>query len=169
MNMFSVGKIINTHGIQGEVKVKRISDFDERFNVGETLYAVEENENPIPLVIDGHRNHKGFELMHFKGYDSINDVAPFKGMYLKITEKQLTELEEGEYYYHEIIGNTVFTDTGEKIGEISEILSPGANDVWVVKQEIGKDILIPYIDDVVIEVDVPAKKVIIKPMEGLFD
>ncbi|MEN1966898.1 ribosome maturation factor RimM [Lentibacillus sp. N15] len=167
--MYTVGKIVNTHGLLGEVKVKRITDFAERFEIGETLYVVIEKERPLPLVIDGHRIHKGFDLIHFENYDNINDVERFKGAYLKISEEQLTGLEENEYYYHEIIGCDVYTNNEEKLGTIKEILAPGANDVWVVKQANGKELLIPYIADVVKTVDVQAKKVVIEPMEGLLD
>lgn len=167
--MFNVGKIVNTHGIRGDVKVLRISDFEERFTIGEELYLVSDNEQPIRLVIDGHRTNKNFDLIHFKGYDNINDVEQYKGSHLKILEEQLTDLEENEFYYHEIIDCEVFLNTGEQLGVIKEILSPGANDVWVVKQLKGKDILIPYIDEVVKNVDIEAKKVIIEPLEGLLD
>lgn len=167
--MFNVGKVVNTHGIRGEVKVLRISDFEERFTVGEQLYLVKENEQPIQLIIDGHRINKGFDLIHFKGYDNINDVEHYKGSYLKIMESQLTDLAENEFYYYEIIGCEVYTNNAEKLGEISEVLSPGANDVWVVKRPKGKDLLIPYIKDVVMDVDIAAKKVVIEPMEGLLD
>ncbi|MBP1949101.1 ribosome maturation factor RimM [Virgibacillus litoralis] len=167
--MLNVGKIINTHGIRGEVKVLRISDFDDRFEVGGTLFLVKENEAPIELEITSHRIHKGFDLLQFKGIDNIGDVEHYKGAFLKITEGQLTDLEEDEYYYHEIIGCDVYMHSGEKIGVIKEILSPGANDVWVMKQEKGKDVLIPYIEEVVKQVDVAANKVIIDPMEGLLD
>ncbi|WP_404452595.1 ribosome maturation factor RimM [Virgibacillus necropolis] len=167
--MFNVGKIVNTHGIRGEVKVLRISDFEERFFVGETLFLVMENKQPIQLEISSHRTHKGFELITFKGFDNINDVEHFKGSYLKINEDQLTDLDEDEYYYHEIIGCAVYTNNEENIGTVKEILSPGANDVWVVKQEKGKDLLIPYIDDVVQKIDIETKKVVINPIEGLLD
>lgn len=167
--MFNVGKIVNTHGIRGEVKVLRISDFEERFSVGKILYLVRDGEHPIELTIDGHRVHKNFDLIYFKGYNNINDVEHLKGSLLKISENQLTDLDEDEYYYHEIIGCEVFTDSEKKLGTIKEVLSPGANDVWVVKQEKGKDILIPYINDVVKEIDIVTKKVIIEPIEGLLD
>lgn|SRR5690625_646581 len=166
--MFVVGKIINTHGIKGEVKVKRITDFEERFQVGETVY-IEIDKEELPLTIDGYRKHKNNDLLHFEGYNSINDVEHFKGISLYIKEAQLTELEENEFYYHEIIGCTVETTTGEFIGVIDHILSPGANDVWVVKNEAGKEMLIPYIEQVVKEVHVNDKKVIIELMEGLLD
>ena len=167
--MFNVGKIVNTHGIRGEVKVKRISDFEERFNPGETLYVDLKKDEALEVVINTHRLHKGFDLIQFKGYENINDVEIFKGATLKITEGQLTVLEDNEFYYHEIIGCEVYTDDGELLGSIKEILSPGANDVWVVKQPKGKDLLIPYISDVVKKIDVETKKVTIEPMEGLLD
>lgn len=166
--MFNVGKIINTHGIKGEVKVLRISDF-ERFQKGEKVYLEKNKGEYIPLIIDGHRIHKGYDLLHFDGLNNINDVESFKGFHLKIAEEQLTELEENEYYYHEIIGCEVHTTDEKYIGKIKEILSPGANDVWVVKQENGKDVLIPYIEQVVKSVNIEQKLVIIEVMEGLLD
>ncbi|TRM12379.1 ribosome maturation factor RimM [Lentibacillus cibarius] len=167
--MFNAGRIVNTHGVKGEVKVQRITDFDDRFAIGNRLMLEKEHGQIEELEIDGHRIHKGFDLIHFKGYDNINDVEQWKGHYLKITEDQLTELDEGEFYYHEIIGCSVYLTNGDKLGNIKEILAPGANDVWVVQREKGKDVLIPYIADVVKEVDVSAQKVVIEPMEGLLD
>ena len=167
--MFDVGKIVNTHGVRGEVRVFRITDFEERFNIGETLYLVRDHQPVRKLIIDGYRKHKQFDLLHFEGLDNINDVEHFKGAYLKIKEDQLTELAEGEYYHYEIIGCEMYTTAGEKLGVIGDILSPGANDVWVVKREKGKDVLIPFIKDVVKEIDVSEKKVVIELMEGLLD
>ncbi|SFB20242.1 16S rRNA processing protein RimM [Lentibacillus halodurans] len=167
--MFNVGKIVNTHGVKGEVKVHRITDFDDRFEKGNRLILQKENGQELELEIDGHRIHKGFDLVHFKDYDNINDVEHFKGRYLTISKHQLTELDENEFYYHEIIGSHVYLTNGEYIGAIKEILAPGANDVWVVQREKGKDVLVPYIEDVVKQVDVSAEKVVIEPMEGLLD
>lgn len=167
--MFIVGKIINTHGIKGEVKVKRITDFAERFAVGEIVYVIDQSNSFIPLTIDGFRTQKNNDLLHFAGYDSINDVEQLKGINLHIKEEQLTDLAEHEYYYHEIINCIVVTTTGDELGVIDHILSPGANDVWVVKEKSGKEILIPYIEDVVKEVDIKNKKVIIELMEGLIE
>ncbi|RKQ37462.1 ribosome maturation factor RimM [Oceanobacillus halophilus] len=167
--LFNIGKVINTHGIRGEVKVLRISDFEDRFQPGKKVCLVKDNGENIQLVIEGHRVHKGYDLLQFEGYNNINDVEDFKGHNLKISKDQLTELEENEFYYYEIIGCEVFTIDKQNIGEVKEILSPGANDVWVVKQKKGRDILIPYIKDVVKEVDIDNKKIIIEPMEGLFE
>lgn len=167
--MFRVGNVFNTHGLKGEVKVKRISDFEERFHKGNKLYYKDEKGQFQELLVSGFRTQKETYLLSFKGISHINDVLFLKGATLYIEEEQLTDLEEREYYYHQIIGCTMFTTTGEMLGKVETILSPGANDVWVVKGEENKEILIPYIDSVVKQVDVEEKKIIIEVMEGLLD
>ncbi len=107
--------------------------------------------------------------MTFEGHDTIESVEAYKEGVLKISEEQMGSLEEGEYYYHEIIGCTVRTVEGAELGVVKEILSPGANDVWVISGKNGKELLIPFIDDVVKEIDVDAKMISIDPMEGLLD
>lgn len=167
---FNVGKIVNTHGIRGEVRVISRTDFaEDRYQVGNTLHLFRENKEPLELTIASHRTHKNFDLLTFEGYHNVNDVEPLRDGILKINESQLTDLDEGEFYFHEIIGCTVYTDQGEEVGPIREILTPGANDVWVIKGKRGKDILIPYIEQIVKDVDIKAQKVIITPMEGLLD
>ena len=169
-NMYNVGKIVNTHGVKGEVRVIRITDFEERFAPDSELYAVHENEgSSIPLVVDGHRKHKNFDLLHFEGYNSLNEAEKLKDAMLKVKEDQLSSLEEGEFYYHQVIGCMVFTLEGEELGPVEEILSPGANDVWVIRRKNQKDLLIPYIEEVVKTVDVKEKKIFIDPMEGMLE
>ncbi|ALX47445.1 ribosome maturation factor RimM [Lentibacillus amyloliquefaciens] len=168
-NMFNVGKIVNTHGIKGEVKVQRITDFEDRFHSGGRLFLEKENGQLLELEIDGHRIHKGFDLVQFSGFNNINDVEQFKGLNLKIDEEQQTELDKNEFYFHEIIGCVVYLTNGEKLGIIKEILTPGANDVWVVSRKDEKDVLIPYVEGIVKEVDISEQKVTIEPMEGLLD
>jgi 16S rRNA processing protein RimM len=168
---FNVGKIVNTHGIRGEVRVISKTDFhEERYKVGNTLYLFKEGvKQPIELKIETHRKHKNFDLLTFENYYNVNLAETLRDGILKVPESQLGELEENEFYFHEIIGCTVFTDSGEEVGKISEVLTPGANDVWVIKGKRGKDILIPYIEQIVKEIDLTEKKVIITPMEGLLD
>ncbi|MNR58654.1 Ribosome maturation factor RimM [compost metagenome] len=84
-------------------------------------------------------------------------------------EENLADLDEDEYYYHEILGCSVVTAAGEKLGQITEILTPGANHVWVVKRPKGRDLLLPVIDEVVLEVDVENKQVTVELMEGLLE
>ncbi|WP_066193946.1 MULTISPECIES: ribosome maturation factor RimM [Gracilibacillus] len=167
MEYVRVGKIINTHGIKGEVKVLRITDFEERFEQGNVLWIQTEGQDTMQQVtIDGHRNHKNFDLLHFKGWDNINDVERLKNALLVIDKAQLGDLAENEFYYHEIIGCKVHTTDEVYIGKVTEILSPGANDVWVVSGQ-GKQHLIPYIEEVVKQVNVEEQEIIIEPMEGL--
>ncbi|EMG27010.1 16S rRNA-processing protein RimM [Listeria fleischmannii 1991] len=169
--MFNVGKIVNTHGLMGEVRVISRTDFaDERYRVGNKLFLYLKNENtPIELTIRSHRVHKNFDLLTFEGYNGINQVEKMKEGILKVPEEALSELEENAYYFHEIIGCNVRTLDGLVLGEITEILTPGANDVWVVKPERGKEMLIPYIADVVKKIDIANKDIVIEPLEGLLD
>ncbi|WP_335870695.1 ribosome maturation factor RimM [Bacillus sp. 2205SS5-2] len=163
---FNVGKIVNTHGVKGELRIISSTDFpEERYRKGNVLSLFLEKEE-ISLTVSSYRRHKNFDLLTFEGYENINDVERFKGGTLKVTEDQLSELEEGSFYFHEIIGCNVTTTSGEEIGEVKEILAPGANDVWVVKGNKG-EFLIPYIEDIVVSIDVEKKQIVIEPMEGL--
>lgn len=167
--MFVVGKVVNTHGVHGEVRVVRITDNEDRFRAGNTLYLVKNNEDAIKLTISGHRIHKQFDLLRFKEFNNINDVEHLKDATLQVKEEQLPPLQGNEFYVHEIIGCQMYTTEGDEIGIIESVLSPGANDVWVVKRPNGKEALIPYIKDVVKKVEIKEKLVIIELMEGLLD
>jgi 16S rRNA processing protein RimM len=169
---YQVGKIVNTHGIRGEVRVVTISDFaEQRYRPGSTLYIFSnEHQTPAAVVVKSHRVHKSFDLLTFENHTSIADVEGYKGMLLKVAEDAREELPEGEFYYDEIIGCQVYTEEGVLLGSVSEILSTGANDVWFVKPSPqGKEILIPYIEDVVKQIDVTNRKIVILPMEGLLE
>jgi 16S rRNA processing protein RimM len=169
--LFNVGKIVNTHGIRGELKVLSQTDFpDLRFaKDSELIFVDPEDKQQITAVVDSAREHKGMFIVRFRQWDEINQVEKYKGWSVKVNEDNLAELEEDEYYYHEIVGCTVVTEDGRELGKITEILAPGANHVWVVKPPKGKDILIPVIDEVIVDVDVDAKRVTVELMEGLIE
>jgi len=171
MAYYTVGTIVNTHGIKGEVRVIATTDFPEsRFAVGSTLYAFAKDQTkPVTLTVATMRKHKNFYLLGFEGKPSINDVELYKQSTLKVTDNELEtgDLQPGEYYYHQIVGLKVVTEDGEELGEIKEILSPGANDVWVVDRPGKDDLLLPKIDDVVKKVDLDAGQVTVELMEGL--
>ncbi|WP_342472866.1 ribosome maturation factor RimM [Metasolibacillus sp. FSL H7-0170] len=170
MEWFNVGRIVNTHGIRGEVRVISTTDFeDTRFAVGSKLAVFKKDEKrPIWVTVESVRRHKNFILLTFEGMNNINLVEPFKEGLLKVTMDQLEddELEENEYYYFEIKDCEVFSEDGERVGVITDILETGANDVWEVKGP-KKMHYIPYIEDVVKEIDIDNKKIIIHVMEGL--
>lgn len=168
----NVGKIVNTQGIKGEVRVISQTDFpEERYKKGNTLYLFQEGKDVVELTITSHRKHKNFDIVSFDNHPTINDVEKYRDGILKVRKEDTGELEENAFYYHEIIGCEVVDETGETLGSVKEILSPGANDVWVIKhKEPGKkDILIPYIESVVLEVNVDNKKIIVDIPEGLID
>lgn len=165
---YHVGKIVNTHGIRGEVKVVATTDFpDARFKKGAELVVL--TSTPTPVTVASHRVHKGMDLLTFKDYGNINDVLQFKGQMLGVREDALEDapLDDNEFFYKDIIGMTVQTEDGNVVGTISEILSPGANDVWVVKRKGKQDLLLPYIESVVLTVNVAAKTTTVRIPEGL--
>lgn len=168
-SLLSVGKVVNTHGIRGELKVLLSTDFPEvRFAPKAKLMLVHPERNEqIEVTVGMSRSYKQMYIVKFDGFDDINEVEKYKGYELKVSKSNTVELPENEYYFHEIIGCKVVSDEGEELGVIEEILRPGANDVWVVKMPNRKQLLLPVIDDVVLDVDVQAKLVKVHLMEGL--
>ena len=168
MNWYNVGKIVNTHGIRGEVRVISSTDFpEERYAVGNKLSLFRDGKSPLVLTVASHRQHKNFDLLTFEGYLTIEMVQEFRDGILKVSENQLSDLEGDEYYFHEILGCTVFGVDGQEIGVVTDILQTGANDVWTVTPAKGKAHDIPYIEDVVKEIDVEEKKIVIDVLDGL--
>lgn len=169
MNWYNVGKIVNTHGVMGEVRVISSTDFpEERYAIGSKLgLFMPKSNKPIHLTVASHRKHKSFDLLTFDNHPYLNDVEKYRDGILKVSEDMLGKLDEGVFYYHEIVDCVVITLDGTEIGKVTEIFETGANDVWTVKPEKGKLQYIPYIDDVVKEVDIANKKIVIDPIEGL--
>lgn len=167
---YRVGKIVNTHGVRGELRIISTTDFaDERYAVGAKLFIAHPSlKEKIEVIVKSHRTHKNFDLLTFEGFDTIDAVEKYKGGELFVAAEDLQALPENEFYYHEIIGCHVVTDEGEELGKVKEILSPGANDVWVVQRKKGgKDLLLPYIDDVVKEIVINEKRIVVHLLEGL--
>ena len=154
MPLYKVGKIVNTHGIRGELRVVPTTDFPmERFQKNNKLIIAAKPSN-IEVQIATVRKHKQFILVSFVNMQNINDVEQFKGSELMVDDDLQQELPNDEFYYHDIIGlQVVDNETQEIIGKVSEILPMPANDVWVIKGKDHNDILLPFIEDVVVEVD----------------
>ena len=168
----NVGKIVNTQGIKGEVRVISQTDFPEkRYKKGNTLFLFQDGKDMIELTIKSHRKHKNFDIVSFENHPNINDVEKYRDGILKVRTSEVEELEENAFYYHEIIGCSVIDEEKNQIGVVKEILSPGANDVWVVKSNKNgqKDILLPYIESVVLDVNIPEQVITVEIPEGLID
>ena len=169
MDYYKVGTIVNTQGLQGEVRIISVTDFsEERYQKNAELALFDKADNFVrTLKIKTHRKQKNFDIVKFDGLYSINDVEKFRDFSLKVAAENRAELDsEDEFYYDDIIGLDVF---GTKIGTVSEILQPGANDVWVIKRQGKKDLLLPFIDDVILSVDIAGNQVTVEIPEGLDD
>lgn len=164
--MITIGRLVGFHGVRGEVKVLSESDFTaERFQPGQTVHI-----NNKDFKIEKYRTHKNFHLLTFEGVTNINEVESLKDEdVLQDTENVELTLEEGEFHFSEIIGLTVFSDDGKEVGRVTDIFQTGANDVWAVRDENNKEYMIPYIEEVVTDIDLENEKIIITPMEGLLE
>ncbi|RXT15090.1 ribosome maturation factor RimM [Ammoniphilus sp. CFH 90114] len=166
---YEVGKIANTHGIKGELKIHSVTDFpEERYKKGSQLLLFHPNlSEPLTVTVEAARLQKNTYIIKLKEYGNINDVEKYKGGSLKVAEDQRLDLEEDEFYYDDIMGCEVWTDEGNQLGLVKEIITTGANDVWVVKTKEGKEVLLPYIEDCILNVDIANKKITAHIMEGL--
>ncbi len=172
MEQIRVAQIVNTHGIRGEVRVRSLTDFpDVRFAPGKQLTLKRLPTDKVPfrtVTVERSRPHKNWWLLKFADLDSLNAVEPLKGAELWAPMDEALPLAEGEFLFRDIIGCRVWTTDGRMIGTVREILRPGANDVWVVDGG-AKEYLIPYIDDVVRQVHVADRRIVIDPMPGLLE
>ncbi len=167
MDYIKVGKIINTHGIKGEVKVFPLTDNIERFDALKKVYL---GENKIEIEIENVKYHKGLAILKFKEFNNINDVLNFKDHFIYIDEKDKVELPKDHYFVFDLVGCIVYNTKGEKIGIVDEVLQYAANDVYVVKdEEKNKNYLIPAVKEFVIKVDINNKEIIIDPIEGMIE
>lgn len=162
---FRVGVIANTHGIHGEVKVFPTTEDPKRFKGMKEIILDTGSEKKV-LEVASARFFKNMVILKFKGIDSINDIEKYKGRDLLVTRENAIPLEEGEYYIADILGATVVTEDGETFGVLKDVLTTGANDVYVVEHE-GKEVLLPVIPDCVLSRNMDTKVVTVHIMEGL--
>ena len=166
MQYLEIGQIVNTFGIKGQVKVVPFTDDVERFEELKKIYIVMRSSKK-EVEIEDVKYHKNMVLLKFKGIDKIEDVEIFKNCYLEIDRKDGKKLEEGEYYIVDLLGLDVVTDEGINLGKLEDIYNTGSNDIYVVKDELGKQVLLPGIKDVIKQVDLENKKIIVHLIEGL--
>ncbi len=159
----AVGRVIGVHGVRGEIKVKQLTDFPERFARGALLFV--EGETSQREVVSA-RPHKGALLVRLSGLEDRNAAEILRGKYLFIAREDAMPLGEDEYYEDELIGLTVETMEGELLGELVEIMWTGANEVYIVQGPQGETLL-PAIADVVQEVDVDAGIMRVTLLPGL--
>lgn len=167
MELYQIGAITATHGVKGEVKVFPMTDDIKRFKGAKGVILKAPHEE-LKLDIISARPQKNLVIIKFAGIDNINDIEKYKGCGLFVTEEDRVKLSKDEYFASDLMGMEVFTDEGELLGEIEDVLFTGANDVYVVNTK-DKEVLIPAIKDVVKEVDVEDSKMTIHLLDGLLD
>lgn len=165
-NYFVVGNIVNTQGIKGEVRVMPTVDDVSRFKLLDHIF-VDRKGSIKEYQIENVRFHKQFVLLKLKGVDDMTTAETLKGTVVKITEDMAVPCEEDEYYIKDLYDMEVVTDEGEKLGVITDVIFTGANDVYAVTDDEGKEILIPAIKDCIINVDVENNIMTVKLLEGL--
>ena len=164
--MFTIGKIVNTHGVKGEVRVLPSTDDIKRF--GKLKEVKVENRTSTTYEIETVRYHKNFVLLKFKGINTMDEAEVLKNSLLKINRKDALPLQKDEYYQCDLYGLKVVTDTGRDLGKLTDILVTGSNDVYVVRND-QKEILIPAIKQCILNVDLEAGEMLVHLLEGLED
>ena len=167
MNDFlEVGQIVNYYGIKGFLKVVPFTDDITRFDDLKKIY-IEKNKKLEEKEIEEVKYHKHLVLLKIKGIDDINDTEQYKNCIIKIDRKDAVELPEDTYFITDMIGINVYTEENELLGTLVDIFPTGSNDVYVVKDELGKQVLLPAIGEVIKDVNVKDKKMIVKLIQGL--
>ena len=164
--MLRIGVVTKPHGLKGEVKVFPTTSDLERFKSCDEVYLVTKSEL-LTLHVEGVKYFKKQVILKFKEFNRIEDVEAFHQCDLMVTRDDAIELEEGEYFLYDVPGCTVVSDTGETIGEVTDVLETGANAVFVIETTDGREVLFPVIDECILSVDVENKRVEAHVMEGL--
>lgn len=159
--MYLVGKIIGTHGIKGELKVKADTSFS-RFEAGSKL-ILKMNAQDIHIQINSHRQHKGLDLITFNNFKNINEVLQFVGAEI-YAEHNGDELNENEYYFEDLIGRKIVNTNNELLGEVVDIREVPQGIILEVKGK-EKRFLVPFVSEFIIEVN--EERIVINVIEGL--
>ena len=164
--LLQVGVISSTHGIRGEVKVFPTTDDPDRFRKLKQV-ILDTGREQKGLEIEGVKFFKQFVILKFKGIDNINDIEMYKQRELWIPREEGQDLEEDEYYIADLIGMDVVLEDGSKFGTLKDVMETGANDVYVVEDTKGAEVLLPAIKECILDVDVEKNVMTIHLMKGL--
>ena len=163
---FEIGQIVNTSGLKGVMKVKPFTDDITKFSNLKTIYVSIKKELK-EFEIEQARFSKNMVFLKLKGIDTVEQAEDYRNLYLKIKRNKDEKLEKDSYYIVDILGCKIITDEGKELGDIEDVFSTGSNDVYVVKDELGKQVLLPAIKDVIKKVDIKNKVITVHLLEGL--
>ena len=165
---FEIGQIVTTNGIKGFVKVNPFTDNIKRYDDLKSIY-IEYKSELLEFKIEEVRYYKNQVILKLEGIDSIEEANKYRNCYLKIKREDAVKLPENTYFIADLIGIQVFDESNNFLGNIVDIFSTGSNDVYVVKNEIGKEILLPAISEVIKQIDIKNSKMVVNLIEGLND
>lgn len=163
-----VGVIASTHGLKGEVKVFPTTDDPQRFLELKKVF-LDTGHEYRPLEVAGVKFFKNQVILKFREFQDINEVEQYKGKDLLVTRDQAVPLMENENFITDLIGMEVYTDEDKRLGILTDVLQTGANDVYAVKTDGGKEVLLPAIPSCILKVNVEEARMTVHILEGLLE
>ena len=172
-DLLLVGRVIGTHGLQGELKIVSESDNPDRVAELERIWVGKESHCAVEYRVQRSRQHRtkhGLSLLiHLAEVRSKNDATAMCGLGVYAQAQDLPPLEPGEHFLHDLIGAAVVTESGAVVGDLMDIWSAPASDIYVVRRAGQRDALVPAVPTIVKSVDATAGRVVIEAIEGLLD
>ena len=159
-----IGKLRRPHGVKGEILMEVVTDFPERIRPGVTVFVGEAHRS---LVVRSCRSHAEGMLIAFEGVLQPESAGELRNALVQVPRQDRPNLPEGDFYHHQILGLSVENQTGDRLGVVTAILETGANDVFAVSMEDGREILIPYTDDIVRSILPEQSKMVVQLLPGL--
>ncbi len=164
-----VGEILRPHGVQGELRVRVLTEYPERIPQVPSLYLGEgiEARHPLEVHVVSMRMHQGFALIKFREFPDRTKAERLRGQYIMVRLADAVPLDEGEFYLFQVIGLAVRTEDGQDLGTVSEVLETGANDVYIVHGDRYGEVLIPVTPETIVATDIPGRLLTVRLPEGL--
>jgi 16S rRNA processing protein RimM len=161
-----IGKFRKPHGIRGEVRMTVLTDFPELIKLGQRIFVGQKYQM---YTIRSMRWHGGDLLIALEELEDRTAVEIFRNVMVYMKSEDMPETPEGEYYLHQLVGLNVITDEGDHLGRLKEVILTGANDVYLVDSPEGKEILLPAIEEVVLEINLEEGKMLVHIIPGLLE
>ncbi|RPI30928.1 MAG: 16S rRNA processing protein RimM [Chloroflexota bacterium] len=163
-SFLAVGRLRRPHGVRGEIMMDVLTDFPERLEPGVEVFVGPEH---IPQRLKSLREHGMGLLVSFEDYHNPEEVGKLRNQIVYVSAANRPPLPEGEYYHHEVLGLRVVDETGDYLGTLTEIMETGANDVYIVQPDHGPEILIPVIEETVLDIDLQSGVIQLRVLPGL--
>ena len=164
MEKILIGKIVSAVGLKGEVKVYNYSDRPDIYEDTPSIYV-----DDVLMPVRSVRTQKNMIVLRLEGIDDRNAAERARGSLLYVTEDDLPELPEGEYYVRELIGMEAVTEDGGHLGKVTDVIQNTAQDIFEVETEEGKQVLIPNVPAFVLDIDADSRRVTFRLIEGMLD